>query len=522
MNNNNEPNTGVFPFIQDTFIAGKKDKEYILKISSNDTLLKYPFDFQVKFAMDIIDSSNNFKKEAIIYNKYTDITYIEVSDVIIPRFIPTSTIGRNIEGFRLIKTGNNKFIISCYPGCNIKTGTTIINTTSYNFIKLISPKEYLFMIKRGIAHNYSVLINDPILEDDLVIDHLNYNNNILPILDISNNEITVNNYNITLPNTIPIIIADSNILFKTSTATANATTLTIPNLPLELVKNIYADNIIRIIDASQNNYYFKISSYTFNVEVINTQDESLEYTSSSVTPNGIPSAPTNLIGTVANSNTQVILSWDAPASNGSTITSYNVISSPAGGTVTINFAAKTATVTVTNLNNGIVYTFTVTATNSAGTSVASNSIQVSYDIIFKGNWSDLSYGFEGVSNLYLFGFGSKDLLDERIFYIELESFKPSTSTSTNNQFDKMFGVLFPSTQSTNWLYLSGEPKQTFVPTDSRKMDKLTIRLYDSKGNNLNDIFYKKLGLLNTDYNSNLFSSLLIKIQEQSKSLHITN
>lgn len=407
MSNNDEPNTGVFPFIQDTFTPGKKDKEYILKISSNDTLLKYPFDFQVKFAMDIRDSSNNFKKEAIIYNKYTDIKSIEISDVVIPRFIPTSKIGTNIEGFRLIKIANNKFIISCYPGCSIKTGSITINTISYNFIKLISPKESLFIIKRGIAHNYSNLINDSVLKDKLVIDHLNYNNDILPILDISNNEITVNNYNITLPNTIPIIIADSNILFKTSTASANATTLTIPNLPVELVENIYADNTIHIIDASQNNYYFKISSY----------------------------------------------------------------------------------------------------------SNASNTI------IFKGNWSDLSYGFFGVSNLYLFSFGSKDLLDERVFYIELESFKPSTSTSTNNQFDKMFGVLFPSTQSKNWLYLSGEPKQVFLPTDFRKMDKLTIRLYDSNGNNLNDIFYKKLGLLNTEYNSNLFSSLIIKIEENLKSIH---
>lgn len=407
MNINNEPNTGVFPFIQDTFTPGKKDKEYILKISSNDTLLKYPFDFQVKFAMDIRDSSNNFKKEAIIYNKYTDIKSIEISDVVIPRFIPTSTIGKNIEGFRLIKTDNNKFIISCYPGCNIKTGTTTINTNSYNFIKLISPKESLFMIKRGIAHNYSNLINS-IFKDELVIDHINYNNDILPILDISNNEIIVNNYDITLPNTIPIIIADSNILFKTSTATANATTLTIPNLPLELVENIYSNNTIRIIDALENNYYFKISSYS----------------------------------------------------------------------------------------------------------------NISTDIIFKGNWSDLSYGFEGVTNLYLFGFGSKDLLDERIFYIELESFKPSTSTSTNNQFDKMFGILFPSTQSTNWLYLSGEPKQVFLPTDFRKMDKLTIRLYDSNGNNLNDIFYKKLGLLNTEYTSNLFSSLIIKIEENLKGINL--
>jgi hypothetical protein len=357
--------------------------------------------------MDIRDSSNNFKKEAIIYNKYTDIKSIEISDVVIPRFIPTSTIGKNIEGFRLIKTDNNKFIISCYPGCNIKTGTTTINTNSYNFIKLISPKESLFMIKRGIAHNYSNLINS-IFKDELVIDHINYNNDILPILDISNNEIIVNNYDITLPNTIPIIIADSNILFKTSTATANATTLTIPNLPLELVENIYSNNTIRIIDALENNYYFKISSYS----------------------------------------------------------------------------------------------------------------NISTDIIFKGNWSDLSYGFEGVTNLYLFGFGSKDLLDERIFYIELESFKPSTSTSTNNQFDKMFGILFPSTQSTNWLYLSGEPKQVFLPTDFRKMDKLTIRLYDSNGNNLNDIFYKKLGLLNTEYTSNLFSSLIIKIEENLKGINL--
>ena len=127
MNKTDELNSGVFQFIQDKFISGKKDKEYILKISSNDTLTKYPFDFQIKFAMDIKDSSNNFKKEAIIYNKYTDITSIEIKDVIIPRYIPTSTLGKNIDGFRLIKTAADKFMISCYPGSNIKTHSTTIN-----------------------------------------------------------------------------------------------------------------------------------------------------------------------------------------------------------------------------------------------------------------------------------------------------------------------------------------------------------------------------------------------------------
>ena len=406
MNKNSEPNSGVFPFIQDTFIPGKKDKEYILKISSNDTLTKYPFDFQVKFAMDIGINDNNYKKEAVIYSKYTNITSVEISDVVIPRFIPSSIIGRTIEGFRLVKTGSNKFMISCYPGCSIKNGSTILGVSVFNFIKLITPKETVFIFKRDIIHNYSVLINNPILNNQLVIDHINYNNNIIPILDIIDNEITVDNY-IDLPNTCPLIIVDSNILFKTSLATATETTLTIPYLPIELLENIYTDNTIRIIDSLQNNYYFKVESYFENK------------------PN----------------------------------------------------------------------------------------------VILKGIWVNNENNFIGLSELYLYGFGSRDLLDERMFYIELDPFTPVKSTATNTQNDKMFGVLFPSTQSKEWLYLSGEPKELFLPTDFRKMDKMTIRLYDSNGNNLNDVFNKKLGLLNPEYNNNLCTTLIVKIEENSKSLH---
>jgi hypothetical protein len=406
MNKNSEQNAGVFPFFQDKFTPGKKDKEYILKISSKDTGNKYPFDFHVKFAMDIGNANNNYKKEAIIYSKYTDITSLEVSDVVIPRYIPSTTIGKQIYGFNLIKSSNNKFLISCYPGCSIKTGVITVNSQPYNFIKLISPKDSFYLIKRGITHNYSVIINDSILEDQQVIDHINYNNNILPILDISNNEITVNDY-ITLPDTTPLIISEHNYLFKTSSATANSTSLTVPSLPIDLIENIYQDNTIRIIDASQNNYYFKVDSYS---------------------------------------------------ENGS-------------------------------------------------------------DIVFSGEWTDNSFGFYGTLNLYLHGYESRDLLDERIFYIEIDPFTPVKSTATNNENNKMFGVLFPSTQSKDWLYLSGEPKEMFLPTDFRKMDKLTIRLYDSDGNNLNDVFSKKLGLLNTNYYNNLYTTIIMKIEENAKSLH---
>ena len=50
------------------------------------------------------------------------------------------------------------------------------------------------------------------------------------------------------------------------------------------------------------------------------------------------------------------------------------------------------------------------------------------------------------------------------------------------------------------------------------MDKMSIRIYDSNGNNLNDVFNKRLGLLNPEYNNNLCTTLIVKIEENSKSL----
>jgi hypothetical protein len=85
----------------------------------------------------------------------------------------------------------------------------------------------------------------------------------------------------------------------------------------------------------------------------------------------VPNAP--IIGTATpTSLTSISVAFTAPASNGgSTIQSYTATSSPGGITGTLNQAGS-GTIIVTGLTTGTSYTFTVTATNSVGTSSPSS------------------------------------------------------------------------------------------------------------------------------------------------------
>ena len=83
----------------------------------------------------------------------------------------------------------------------------------------------------------------------------------------------------------------------------------------------------------------------------------------------IPDAP--IIGTASAGNTQATVSFTAPSSNGgSAITSYTATSSPGDFTGTISQSGS-GSIIVTGLTSGTAYTFTVTATNAIGTSLAS-------------------------------------------------------------------------------------------------------------------------------------------------------
>ena len=111
------------------------------------------------------------------------------------------------------------------------------------------------------------------------------------------------------------------------------------------------------------------TTYTFTVRATNGLGHGApSVASNAVTPATVPGAPTAVGATSGNGSATV--SWTPPASNGgSAVTGYTVTASPGGATA---ISAGTSAV-VSGLSNGTSYTFTVTATNTAGTGPASSA-----------------------------------------------------------------------------------------------------------------------------------------------------
>jgi fibronectin type 3 domain-containing protein len=108
-------------------------------------------------------------------------------------------------------------------------------------------------------------------------------------------------------------------------------------------------------------YWYKICAVNaFIVGVMTASVSSIPFT--------IPNAPTSL--SVTPGNAQVILSWTAPADDGASPIDYYIVCQ--GGLDVAHSTESTAT--ISNLNNGQRYNFTVIAHNAAGNGTPSNSV----------------------------------------------------------------------------------------------------------------------------------------------------
>lgn len=112
------------------------------------------------------------------------------------------------------------------------------------------------------------------------------------------------------------------------------------------------------------------TSYVFQVSASNNVGTGQQSAvSSGVIPATVPGAPTGVSG--VGGAGQATVSWTAPVVNGgASISSYTVTSS---GGQSCGWSSGPLSCVVTGLGNGVAYTFTVTASNSAGEGVASSA-----------------------------------------------------------------------------------------------------------------------------------------------------
>jgi predicted RNA-binding protein with TRAM domain/tRNA G37 N-methylase TrmD len=115
------------------------------------------------------------------------------------------------------------------------------------------------------------------------------------------------------------------------------------------------------------------TSYSVQIKAVNANGDGVASATTGAVPSTTPGAPTGVSG--IGGAGQVTVSWSAPVSTGgATISSYTVTSS---GGQSCSWSSGPLSCVVTGLGNGVAYTFTVTASNSAGegtSSTASSSV----------------------------------------------------------------------------------------------------------------------------------------------------
>jgi methionine-rich copper-binding protein CopC len=174
----------------------------------------------------------------------------------------------------------------------------------------------------------------------------------------------------------PVFVAVENPSeFSLTYAPNNATTGTPPTSEITTSTFTVAGNTGTL---ARSNYRFvgwnteangSGTPYTAGSPITPTANVILYATWVATTAATAPAAPTIGAATAA-SSTSVTITFTPPADDGGdAITSYTVTSSPGGITAT----GSSSPITVTGLTTGTAYTFTVRATNTVGSSTASNS-----------------------------------------------------------------------------------------------------------------------------------------------------
>jgi len=438
---------------------------YIVKVNSRDRDIKAepnPFNFKIKFNKvqgkttvcfkanynDMFDTCEQIEihNGAVIEDPIEEVKDINISEIVAPRFIPEDYVGLKVEKVQAVTNPNDTCGIFLKTTDNARVTyfdefVEDINGNSYEFKffrieDIYGKKYYLFNstdasnLKQSNNEPYTTIKKNYYLNNDYFTDTLLLNNSIYKIGDISDGylKLSINNSNGT-PDFInsELILPDyyTDIIWNyDSKPTGTNATIN------------YNQNSIEILNNAESLFAYDLVKDSI-IELYNFTDQSYNYMKIESVVHTVDLSGQKLIKTYPN----ITFEQDE----------YNLLK---------KFITDTP---VTNIKNTVKIT---------GKWI--------YDKNFNSSKSQTNIRLRHLKP------GVKDLLNEKLFYLSLEPITPPKNLITNNRLNHVIGTFYPSTQSKNYIFLSGQNRQTFTHRNLKNLNELKFKLYYIDGTIVGD------------------------------------
>lgn len=406
---------------------------YTIKINSrsrNTIKEPSPFSFDIAFNREPLSG-------IVIPSKFENIKKIQISQILIPRYIPRDYIGEPINGTTPIYDSSNSVMLNYYPGINLNN--TVINITDISGIQtkieviqlvdLNNKKHYLIALEYNNPYYLSKCIN---IKADLY-SYININNIVYPITNIFGSRLILDN---TVEN--PIVLTYTNRLIIADFYKNN---IFVQLFDSDNERLIIHKKYIIIRNTSLKNYQYVLQNQYLEYQTLNSSDVRLIEQNNLFKISEIYDNTNNKIYNILNDNYSQLANKDKDIDDSGIIIMGEWVSD------------KYPSI-LDNLSDDSIIDF--------------NSIKINH-----------------------FNFGIRDLLDEKIFYANLLPFVPNKSVSSDPEINNSFGVFFPATQSKDYLFLRGDSFEVYNNNNLKNTNsKLNFTLLDSNYEEVGLIYHK--------------------------------
>lgn len=522
----NEPNPFDFK-IKFNKVQGKNtiyyQKGYFGSGNKFKSNLKIPSLTQYNETNSQISKTLDINVGAVIEDKIDEIKEFNISDIVAPRFIPDSIIGLEIFKVEAITNPNDKCGIFLRGIDNTRINFIYDEDTDGNSIyffqiqDLYSNKYYLFNSTdyNKLVSNDSTFVNikkNYYLFNDYYTDTLYLNNQIYTIGSIENCYIKLSNGTEPIETDfiksgirLPKYYTDY-IYYQPSEDTnisVTDTTITIADKAESLITYDLVKNSALELDVSGSLHYFNITSvlnsikltieeyfdnveyivnntgyneivisnlttYQINILKLLTEEKNISFNDGSIdiTVKGIKIVNNNNV--TIETNTSINEVNDI---NGNRTTTQKTF------TFTKNIEKKYPNVNLSDFEYLELEKF-INATDETN---------ISNTVTITGSWYDYNgstsptIDSDSIIKINHLKPGVKDLLNEKLFYLSLDPIVPSKNLITNNKLNNVVGTFYPSTQSKNYIFLSGQNRQKYTHRNLQNLRELRFKLYYNDG-----------------------------------------